>query len=62
MAGRDDEQLVGDPLIIGWDVWDFYRDVTSDCFVARKRGDEDRPVVCVRYEELRERIKDRYEE
>ncbi len=61
MAGKKDEQPVGEPLIIGWNIWDFYRDVESDVYVARLRGDEDKPHVAARYEELRERLTKLYE-
>lgn len=57
MAGKKDEQPTGEPLIIGWNIWDFFRDVESDVYVARQRGAEDKPFVAARYEELREKIK-----
>jgi hypothetical protein len=60
--GKRDEHPVGDPLIVGWDIWDFYRDTVSDCFVARQRGNEDQPHVAVRYEDLRDRIKSLYDD
>lgn len=53
---RGIECRIGDPLILGCEVWDFYYDAGSDCYVARRRGDEDRPVVCVDQEQLRKRI------
>ena len=58
---KQDEQLVGEPLIIGWDIWDFYRDVESDVFVARQRGDEDRPHVASCHDQLWEDIKKLYD-
>ena len=59
--GRRDEQLLEvDPLIIGWSIWDFFKDQESGVFVARKRGDEDRPYVAENCEDLRERIKQLY--
>lgn len=61
MSGKKDEQPVGEQLIIGWDVWDFYRDVSSDCYVARRRGHEDRPHVAVCYEQLRMKIENLYD-
>ncbi len=59
MVTRDDEQMMNvDPLVIGDEVWDFYHDVASNCYVARRRGDDDKPIVGARYEWLREKVKE----
>jgi len=60
MGRRDDETQEGGALHIRDHVWYFYRDAKSDCYVARRVGNEDQPHISTDLQHLRNKIKERY--